>query len=313
MTVTNLGFPEPDPFREWSESYHRIIEQLRLDDVSRHLYEVQNAIGTSAVMRAAEQLTEQTRALQSVLAGSLAKIHAWPEFQEDVLRRAAGIEGVLGAQSAAFADWRDDIERLSETLRRAIRPWSFAAPGVLDVVDEVMQEVQRRSSADVAEDIHLDDIVNISSRAVAARADSEGYRPDPLAILSIILTVFFGLLTWRSNDVSTTMVTTAVREGNASIDSLAAAIQSLVTASLGEAAIHTDLPVTHRTSRRLHLRVAPSVDAKSLRVLDPGTEIVVLLAAGAWFEVAFREDGDDALLIGWIYGRYLRPLQRTTE
>lgn len=91
-----------------------------------------------------------------------------------MLRRAAGIEGVLGAQSAAFAGWRDDMELLSETLRRAIRPWSLAAPGVLDVVDEVMQEVQRRSSADAAEDIHLDDIVNISSRAVAARADRRG-------------------------------------------------------------------------------------------------------------------------------------------
>jgi hypothetical protein len=61
-------------------------------------------------------------------------------------------------------------------------------------------------------------------------------------------------------------------------------------------------------SRRLRLRDGPSVQEKTIRVLNPGVAVEELDRQGSWVLVECFDVGTAEQNTGWVYGRYLRSI-----
>jgi hypothetical protein len=66
-------------------------------------------------------------------------------------------------------------------------------------------------------------------------------------------------------------------------------------------------------SRRLRLREGPSVQEKTIRVLNPGVVLEELDRQGHWVFVECFDVGTGEQNTGWVYGRYLRSIPPSSQ
>ena len=67
-------------------------------------------------------------------------------------------------------------------------------------------------------------------------------------------------------------------------------------------------PATHKTSRRLLLHSRPSAKGHSTKLVIKGQDVSVLRIEGKWAFVSVMDEDQKATQSGWLYVRYLRPL-----
>ena len=184
----------------------------------------------------------------------------------------------------------------------------------------LFRSIARRIQEDAGEQtdgkIALSDVLELSAEEVAALPDIAARRFDPITVLSLILTIIFGLWTLRmakGTDQRVQSVQEDVEvhraQSEAQIDSLQTLVQELVASSLALCPIDAVVTPTHSSTRRVHLRSRPSAASSSLGVFPAGTPVQVVGHPEAWARVVVERADATGISIGWIYARYLGVLQ----
>ena len=193
--------------------------------------------------------------------------------------------------------------------------WAPIAPGITGLFDAVAAGVQEQIETDPEASLEVAEVVELSLQEIDRMPPSEARKLDPIAVIGVILAIFFWFHGLHMAQGVEQMIEDSVDvtrdEGAATrehIDSLESTLQALVNLALASPSLTETVLETHSLSRDLHLRLGPSASSSSLRVFTAGTRVQSLLHASGWTQVALHDDVSDSVYVGWMFGRYLRRL-----
>ena len=161
--------------------------------------------------------------------------------------------------------------------------------------------------------VNMADVVEASSQELAMLPPQEIMRLSPVSYVGILLTIIFGMLSLYGDQMSkhelgairSRLEETAVLQ-ETQLSEISAVIDQLVSETLNSGGAEHRITPSHTLTRSLHLRLGPSTGAGSVGTFPAGTRVEIVSRVDGWANVLLREERTGRLLVGWMYGRYLR-------
>lgn len=314
---TTIGFPD-DPMREWFEQHRRMVEGLRLHEFA--LQQERMLEGVRNLQRIEEQarlVSEQFRSLNVPL---LAVANAAEQLrigrvQEQLLRDAIALRDTFAHRLSAISDFEANARQMAELVGSVAAPWFGAMdPGTLGLLQDIAGRVTTglENRAD-GEEIFLDEIVSLSSDELKRIPKQERSRIDLWQLLMVVLTIYFGVSARMASRAASADFQAAVEKAEAghqaeigTLEEISETLSDLLRMAIASSHLTEDVSSTHQVTRLRHLRESATSQARSMMVLERGTEVRVVMHSGTWVAVAIEVE--DTPIIGWVDGRYLKEL-----
>ena len=293
-----------------------IVDHLRTQAFAKEILDQTAMLQSIADMRRIEEslgpFREFTRQLDEIVSVSpflLADFEA-SIFQAEALGSMARTQDAareIGRQLEALGQGSRSVTSFAEQARLSL---ATKGPLLTGLFDDVSTSLRHRLEAEPDTEIQLAQVVELSSQHISELAAEEVASLDLMQLLNLMLTLFFALLLSHRTDSLVQDgfddVEVLVHEGQTEI---LAVLEELVSASTVEHALPEGVEETHFLSRDLHLRAGPTGESESLHAFSVGTHVQGLWQIGGWMQVAVQVPSADGPLIGWMYARYLRPLE----